>query len=120
MQVNFTSAAILCNKFIKAFQNSPIQKLIFNISSGAATSPYESWSNYCSAKAALNMFTEVVHLEQATQKYPIQVFAIAPGVVDTAMQTKIRSTDVSKFPHKEKFIQLKENGNLYHAKRCCY
>ncbi|MEZ4978451.1 MAG: SDR family NAD(P)-dependent oxidoreductase [Chitinophagales bacterium] len=115
-QVNFTSAAALMNKFIKTYQHYAIEKTIINISSGAASSPYDGWANYCSAKAALNMFTEVLHLEQQKVDNPCGVYAIAPGVVDTYMQESIREISSDKFSKKEKFVELKANGALYAAK----
>lgn len=113
MQVNFTSAAILINNFIKKYQDVDCEKIIINISSGAATSPYDGWANYCSAKAALNIFTEVVDKEQKNKDFPIKVFAIAPGVVDTDMQKTIRNTDIENFSFKDKFVNLKNNNQLY-------
>lgn len=115
VQVNFTSAAILTNSFIKKYKEQNIEKIVFNITSGAADSPYDGWSNYCSAKAALNMFTQVVAKEQINCPNPTKIYAIAPGVVDTVMQSEIRKVDESKFQNKEKFIKLKENGQLYKA-----
>jgi benzil reductase ((S)-benzoin forming) len=116
IQVNFISAALLMNKFISAYQNVDCQKLIINISSGAAISAYDGWSNYCSAKAALNMFTEVIDKEQKSMEHPIQSFAIAPGVVDTLMQNRIRESSAEQFSQIEKFKSLKSNEQLYQAK----
>ena len=39
--------------------------IIVNISSGAATSALEGWSQYCTSKAALLMLTRCVHKEEA-------------------------------------------------------
>ncbi len=115
MQVNFTSAAVLINQFIKKYQDVDCEKIIINISSGAATTAYDGWGNYCSAKAALNIFTEVIAKEQKTKQFPIKAFAIAPGVVDTIMQDTIRNTEVENFSNKGKFVDLKNNNQLYKA-----
>lgn len=115
MQVNFTSAALLMNKFIKAYQDYPCEKLIVNISSGAATSAYDGWANYCSAKAALNMYTEAIAKEQEHLDKPVKVFAIAPGVVDTLMQDQIRNASSEQFSQISKFKDLKDNNKLYQA-----
>lgn len=115
-QVNFTSAAVLMNKFIHAYRTYALEKTIINISSGAASSPYDGWANYCSAKAALNMFTEVLHLEQQHVDNPCGVYAIAPGVVDTYMQESIREISSDYFSKKDKFVELKASGALYAAK----
>lgn len=115
MQVNFTSAAILINQFIKQYQDTTCEKIIINISSGAATSAYDGWANYCSAKAALNMFTQVINKEQESKDFPIKTFAIAPGVVDTIMQDTIRATSSKQFSNIDKFVNLKKNDQLYKA-----
>lgn len=113
--VNVLAPAILSNKFVKAYSELSCDKLIINISSGAASSPYDGWAVYCSAKAAVDMFSRTMVQEQDLKPNGINVLAIAPGVVDTAMQTQIRSTDKSGFTRKDKFIELKESGSLYRA-----
>lgn len=115
MQVNFTSAAVLMNNFIASYQSYPCEKLIINISSGAANSAYDGWSSYCSAKAALNMYTEVIAKEQESLDNAIQCYAIAPGVVDTLMQDVVRESEESQFSQLEKFKNLKDNKQLYQA-----
>ncbi len=64
---------------------------IINISSGAAHKPIAGWSAYCASKAGLAMLTQSLHLEYAAAG--VRVFGIAPGVVDTGMQTAIRASD---------------------------
>jgi benzil reductase ((S)-benzoin forming) len=41
-----------------------------------------------------------------------RVVAVAPGVVDTAMQSEIRSVDERAFPAVERFRELKSSGGL--------
>lgn len=115
IQVNFVSAAVLMNKFIAKYQEVQAVKLIVNLSSGAADNAYDGWANYCSSKAALNMYTEVIHKEQEKQKYPVKSYAIAPGVVDTLMQEVIRETSSEDFSQLDKFKKLKQNHALYQA-----
>lgn len=116
IMVNLSSAALLMNKFLKTYAAYACRKCIVNISSGAADSPYDGWANYCSAKAALNMYTRVIHEEQKKQKFPTEVYAIAPGVVDTLMQDQIRQVDEESFSRIDKFRELKANKGLYQAK----
>jgi benzil reductase ((S)-benzoin forming) len=42
----------------------------------------------------------------------LRCYAIAPGVVDTAMQDDIRSTQKEKFSSHSQFSALKTNGQL--------
>jgi NAD(P)-dependent dehydrogenase (short-subunit alcohol dehydrogenase family) len=66
--------------------------VVVNISSGAAHTPREGWSAYCSAKAGLAMLTRCVALE-----YPgLASYGFQPGVVDTDMQVKIRASGINE------------------------
>jgi NAD(P)-dependent dehydrogenase (short-subunit alcohol dehydrogenase family) len=78
------------------------------LSSGAAKTPYAGWSSYNAGKAAIEQWVRTVGLEQDG----CRVIAVAPGVVDTAMQTEIRSTDEVAFPAVAKFHDLKRTGSL--------
>lgn len=79
--------------------------VLVNISSGAATSAYEGWAAYCASKAAVDHATRVVAAEEADAG--LRAFAVAPGVVDTAMQAAIRATPVERFPAVERFHEIK-------------
>nr|MBP7216772.1 SDR family oxidoreductase [Candidatus Omnitrophota bacterium] len=60
---------------------------IINLSGGGAASPRKNLSAYASAKAAVVRFTET--LAEEVSEYNIQVNAIAPGAVSTAMTKDI-------------------------------
>jgi NAD(P)-dependent dehydrogenase (short-subunit alcohol dehydrogenase family) len=79
--------------------------VLINISSGAAQHAYAGWSAYCASKAALDRFSEAVALEEAGQG--LRVYAVAPGIVDTAMQQRIRSASADEFPQVAKFHEFK-------------
>jgi benzil reductase ((S)-benzoin forming) len=115
MNVNLIAAMILTNDFIKAYQDAAVPKLIINITSGAANNAYDGWSMYCAAKAGLDMFTKAVELEQRHKKHPVKILGIAPGIVDTAMQEQIRKSRNENFTNKQKFVDLKNQNQLYHA-----
>lgn len=82
--------------------------VVVNISSGAATRPYEGWAAYCASKAAVDHATRVVAAEEAGGG--LRAYAVAPGVVDTEMQAAIRATPVERFPAVERFRELKAAG----------
>ena len=114
INVNYTASMILATKFIQSYEAVAIKtKSIINISSGAASSPYASWANYCSSKAAIEMLTKCINKEQENVLFPIRAFAIAPGVVDTAMQAHIRTAQESDFAMLPKFIELYNENQLY-------
>ncbi|RMH04792.1 MAG: SDR family NAD(P)-dependent oxidoreductase [Planctomycetota bacterium] len=80
--------------------------VLINISSGAAWHGYAGWGAYCAGKAAVDRLTETVQLEEAGRG--LRAWAVAPGVVDTAMQERIRSCDREVFPEIDRFLALKE------------
>lgn len=111
--VNIVASHILCNKFIREYRNRDIPKLIINVTSGAASSPYDGWSVYCATKAALDMMSLCLAKEFEFQKDGFRIFSIAPNVMDTKMQDRIRETDVRDFSRKQKFSDLHEQNKLY-------
>ncbi|WP_272149351.1 (S)-benzoin forming benzil reductase [Tenacibaculum aiptasiae] len=113
IQLNTTTPLILSSLFIKNLKNLNCKKQIINISSGAAMKPYEGWSVYCTSKAAIDMMTKAIAAEQNELENGVKCVAIYPGVVDTNMQTTIRSTDKKDFKNLQRFIDLKENNELY-------
>ncbi|MBH67789.1 MAG: short-chain dehydrogenase [Rhodospirillaceae bacterium] len=66
---------------------------IINISSGAALSPREGWSHYCSSKAAALMLTKMTHLEYGA--LGIRAVGLSPGTVATDMQVAIRASGIN-------------------------
>lgn len=112
-KINLISPALLTNQFMNTYKNSEAEKLIINVSSGAARHTIKSWSTYCSTKSGLEMFARVIMDEQEqNNSNPVKVFSIAPGVVDTEMQDEIREVNPENFPELDRFIQLKKEGNL--------
>lgn len=112
LSVNLIAPMVLSEAFARAFQALPLQKIIFNISSGAAHKDYAGWAAYCASKAGLDRFSNVMKVEQKTQAFPIEVLSYAPGVVDTAMQAEIREATPSDFPSLPRFVSLYEEGSL--------
>ncbi|SNR15659.1 SDR family NAD(P)-dependent oxidoreductase [Tenacibaculum jejuense] len=111
--LNTTIPLIFSSLFINQLSELNCKKQIINISSGAAKKPYEGWSVYCSSKAALDMITATIAKEQENIEYGVKSFGIRPGVVDTNMQSQIRTTEVSNFKNVQRFIDLKNNNELY-------
>jgi benzil reductase ((S)-benzoin forming) len=112
LHLNLLTPMILSSVFISRTESIAIQKVILNMSSGAAFYPYSGWSGYCSSKAGLDMLSKVAGLEQSTEKNPVTIFALAPGIIETGMQESIRETDLALFPDRDKFISLHEEGKL--------
>lgn len=66
---------------------------IINISSGAATSPLEGWSHYCSSKAAVLSLTGCADKEY--RDMGINVIGLSPGTVATDMQVAIKKSGIN-------------------------
>ena len=111
-QLNVSAPAVLMNEFIRAYGKGPAGSLILNISSGAGKYPVDGWSAYCSSKAALDMLSEVAAMEAKKKGSKLKVYSLAPGVVDTAMQGEIRSSNQEDFSRVEDFRKMKEEGIL--------
>jgi benzil reductase ((S)-benzoin forming) len=112
LHLNLLAPALLCNLFIEKTTGLPIPKVILNISSGAAAYPYAGWSMYCSGKAGIAMLTKVIELEQEKIPYPVKVFSLAPGIIETSMQEELRNADNVDFPTREHFVNLFNEGKL--------
>lgn len=82
------------------------RRALVNISSGAATSVYPGWSTYGPTKAAVDHLSRHV----AAEEPELVVHAVAPGVVDTDMQTRIRASDPADFPALDRFVELHAEG----------
>jgi len=115
-QVNLIAPVLLINAFLKKYKTLDASKIIINISSGAARHVINSWSTYCSTKAGLEMFARVVESELTElDNRIVKIFSIAPGVVDTQMQTEIRALPEANFSGKSRFVSLKENNELFNV-----
>jgi benzil reductase ((S)-benzoin forming) len=82
--------------------------VLCNVTSGAATRPYAGWAAYCATKAAVDQASEVVALEE--RRHGLRVYAVAPGVVDTDMQSMVRATPANRFPEVDRFRKIAEDG----------
>jgi benzil reductase ((S)-benzoin forming) len=116
LNLNVVAPAMLMNTFLSAYGNqTSIPRTVLNISSGAAQRPVDGWAAYCASKAALNSLSETAQKEQDLRSSGVRIWALAPGVVDTAMQAYIRTAEVEQFSEREKFAQQYAEGQLQAA-----
>ncbi len=99
--------------FARHVRSRPGRGVLVNVSSGAATRPYEGWAVYCGSKAAVEMITEVVAREE--RGAGLSAFALAPGLVDTDMQALIRAARPEDFPEVERFRRVHEDDGFNSA-----
>ncbi len=112
IQLNLTAPMQINSLFIKHTEDWNCRKNIINISSGAASNAYGSWSSYCASKAGLDMMCKVISKEQKNNKYPIKISNIYPGVVATGMQVEVRAVAPEKFKSSQRFIEFHLKGEL--------
>jgi benzil reductase ((S)-benzoin forming) len=108
--VNVLGVASGSALFARHVRTRPGGGVLINISSGAATTPFFGWAPYGASKAAVDQLTRVIALEEAA--HGLAAYAVAPGIVDTAMQAMIRDTDAASFPEGERFRQLARDGSF--------
>lgn len=111
LTVNTIAPMILSAKVANAVGNLKTFTLV-NISSGAGRGPIPSWAAYCASKAAIDLFSLTFYKEEQEKGRLIRVYSIAPGVIDTSMQQKIRSSNPNSFSSIQRFVDLNNNAEL--------
>jgi len=66
---------------------------VLTLSSGAAHSPVEGWSQYCSSKAGVAMLTRCLDKEE--RENGIRAIGLSPGTVATQMQRDIKASGIN-------------------------
>jgi len=112
INLNTVTPLVLSATFIHHTKNWACAKKVINISSGAAYKPYYGWAVYCASKAAIDMMTKSIALEQEELVNGVNIMAIYPGVVDTDMQAQIRQSDEKSFKEIDRFLALKATNTL--------
>lgn len=110
IDINLTAVFVGSRSYVRHLRRFEKGGVLINVSSGAAWSPYAGWGAYCAAKAAVERLTEVVAVEEA--EIGLRAHSIAPGVIDTAMQSLIRASSAEDFPDVERFRELERSGNF--------
>lgn len=106
--LNVTAPLLLSQGFVQATADVPDRRIV-HVSSGAGRSAYPGWSIYCATKAALDHHARATALDRIPG---LRIASVAPGVIDTAMQAQIRATPTERFPLRERFEQMKRQGQL--------
>ena len=103
-QINCLSNKVIVDFLLK---NSKCNKFVY-ISSGAASSPYTGWLEYCSTKAFSDMMFRVYAKEISDKIF----VSVSPGAIATKMQKQIRDSSVEDYPDMKKFFDLHNNNML--------
>jgi benzil reductase ((S)-benzoin forming) len=112
IHLNLLAPIFINNTLMSELRKEDLELVIVNVSSGAAERPIHGWSVYNATKAAINMHTKVVALEQENVKSSHKIIAFSPGIMDTDMQGEIREANEDAFAEINKFVGFKSNGDL--------
>jgi NAD(P)-dependent dehydrogenase (short-subunit alcohol dehydrogenase family) len=108
LALNVSAPLVLSNAFLLATTHCRDRRIV-HISSGAGRSAYAGWSVYGASKAALDHHARCVTQDKING---LRIASLAPGVIDTDMQGVVRDTTDTQFPLRQRFIDLKNNGEL--------
>lgn len=115
LRVGLEAPLVLTAAFLGSTRHWPASRKVLNISSGLGRRPMASQAAYCAAKAGMDHFTRCLALDEAAQPNGAKVCSLAPGVIDTDMQSQLRSADPARFPDQDNFMRLKASGQLTSA-----
>jgi benzil reductase ((S)-benzoin forming) len=104
------SPQVLGDAFLRAARETRAECHVVMITSGAAFTVFEGWSGYCAGKAAMDQWVRTAGAEQARRGGRCRLLAVAPGIVETAMQREIRDASKDDFPSVEMFLEFRERG----------
>lgn len=110
--LNSASAQVLGQSFLGAATGRPGGgSALVMLTSGAARSIYPGWTAYGAAKAGVDHWVRNAGAEQQVRG-GVLVLAVAPGVVDTGMQDRLRDASETDFPQRAKFVELHQAHQL--------
>ncbi|MGL5005491.1 MAG: SDR family NAD(P)-dependent oxidoreductase [Casimicrobium sp.] len=112
LRVGLESVLQLTAAFLGATQSWSCPRRVLNISSGNGRRAMASQSIYSAVKAGMDHYTRCVAEEEKLVPNGAKLCSLAPGIIDTDMQTHIRETDPAKFPSHQTFVEYKRDGHL--------
>lgn len=112
LRVGLEAPVLLSSAFLRATRPWKIPRKILNISSGAGKKPLPGAATYCAVKAGLDHLSRTLALEEAQASGGAKVVSLAPGVIDTDMQTELRKADPRDFAPQPHFADMKSSGQL--------
>ena len=110
LAVNLAAPTVIANRFCRVFVEQVPESRIINVSSGAAQSAIPGASLYSIAKAGLEMLTRSLAAEHQAPGF--RAITLRPGVIDTPMQTFIRSQSQELLPSVAMFQDFHASGRL--------
>ena len=108
--MNLAAPIALANLFCQVFADDASERRIINVSSGAAGNTMPGVSNYCVAKAGLEMLTRALAAERHDERF--RAITVRPGIIDTGMQEQMRSQPSDVLPVVALFEGFHKGGQL--------
>ena len=112
LRVDLEAPMQLTAAFLAATSGWNMPRKVLNVSSGLGRRPMAGAALYCAAKSGMDHFSRCVALEQEGLPNAAHIVSLAPGIIDTDMQTELRAGDPALFPERAAFVQMKESGSL--------
>ncbi len=112
LRVGLEAPLVLSAAYLRATAGWAVPRKLLFISSGLGRFAMAGSASYCAAKAGLDHLARALALEEATRPNGARVESLAPGVIDTDMQTQLRAADPALFPDHARFVALKAQGAL--------
>ena len=112
LNISLAAPMILTSSFIRYTNHMTARRKIINVSSTSGSYPAPSMATYCTSKSGINMFTQCVAMEHASQPNPVTMIAFDPGMVDTELQEVARGKDAAEFVLSGVFREVYETGQL--------
>ena len=110
LTVNLAAQVVLASEFLRVFHDDAIERRIVNVSSGAAQRVIAGEALYCIAKAGLEMLTRTLAAEHDSPRF--RAISLRPGVMDTRMQTFVRTRSKDVLPSVDLFRGFHAGGQL--------
>jgi benzil reductase ((S)-benzoin forming) len=112
LRVGLEAPLLLTAAFLRSTSGWRGERRVLNVSSGLGRRAMAGQATYCAAKAGMDNLSRAVALDQALIANGAKIVSLAPGVIDTDMQTQLRSSSGAGFPERQTFVKLKESGQL--------
>lgn len=112
LRVGLEAPMLLTASFLRQTRQWAGPRKVLNISSGLGRRAMAGSASYCAAKAGLDHFSRCTALDEAARPNGARIVSLAPGVIDTDMQSELRAGDPADFPDRANFVKLKTAGQL--------
>jgi len=112
VRVGLEAPLLLTAAFLQATEAWGTDRRVLNVSSGLGRRAMAGSASYCAVKAGMDHFSRVVAMEEAGRPGGARIVSLAPGIIDTDMQTQLRQADRARFPDGAQFEAFKTEGML--------